>query len=1113
MKVSLQLFVDGQQVELFEDESITLTQSIQDVRDIAKIFTEFTRQFSVPASKNNNRVFQHFYNQDIVDGLDARQKIDAVLYLNYQLFKIGKIKLKGATLKNNKPHTYRIVFFGNTVNLKDLVANTNIGSLNLLREFTFQYNSTNIKSALNTPIDITVDDEVFKDAIVFPIITHTQRLIYNSASTAANTTTLANVYYSGNNHGLELGQLKPALNVYAIIRAIEKQYFKPQGYSFSTDFFYDLNPNLSGLYMWLHNKSGELFQDQKKIESFTNYTHISGLTTVVNVDTNSFESPSRNAGKKERERDRRLSFKVTPSGSQKYTIYLYKDGEIFKTYENLSGTQTDIESALILPKGIYSFAITSSGSGTFTLEARVAFQRKVFGVGTTTVSRNFSCTATVGTDVTLDFERYIPEMPIMDFLTGIFKMFNLTAFIQNDKTIKIQTLDDFYASSANSYDITKDLDKESSMVDTVMPYRQISFDYQGRESFFSINHERQFYKNWGSVDYDATQHPSPPDNVLDGSVYKIEIPFEHHKFEKLLNVNGGAETNIQWGWSVDDSQSPYLGKPLLFYPVLSSGTALSVIDLEGSVSSMSSYFIPSNSINLTKEKTVDGKTVDSSDNIHFNGEVNEFALVPFETTLFEKYYKTYIEEVFDLNRRLTKVKAYLPYGTLLNLSLADIIIIFNRKYKINKITTNFETLVSNLELINTHKEITGIIPSRFLKNEVQEDLDGRTSCELTADRTNISADIGSITADQQCNFEGLNIISAGEAIPQTEQPKNNPVQQIQGEALVVTPPTLIYQTPTSATSSVVYMKFKVSALGSIGNLSKIDEYGFFFSTNARNDVEQFTGATAIESLKGASNVTYIPFTPSQTDKFTAGKEVQHSVTGLSNSYVYYRFYGRTNTDSSYDTGDFLSPTFVGHTAQTITLTSTTDVREYTKDATTEVVDIRITHGDGTVVDLRNLTGEGATFYSKTVPVVVAGSSGTFTQTKTNQYFGGFLGYFSNVKIGVNAKHILPSKRTGYSATSRDTAESDAKLNKNTAPDLIFSNRTSSSQFVFPLRAEGFSLYTVSNVLNTASASGITLASDGFYAYFGFASDGDYSRSTGVSARVVNGIITEKQLFY
>lgn len=1113
MKVSLQLFVDGQQVELFEDESITLTQSIQDVRDIAKIFTEFTRQFSVPASKNNNRVFQHFYNQDIVDGLDARQKIDAVLYLNYQLFKIGKIKLKGATLKNNKPHTYRIVFFGNTVNLKDLVAKTNIGSLNLLRDFTFQYNSTNIKSALNTPVDITVDGEVFKDAIVFPVITHTQRLIYNSASTAANTTSLANVYYSGNTHGLELGQLKPALNVYAIIRAIEIQYFKPKGYSFSTDFFYDLNPNLSGLYMWLHNKAGELFQDQNKIESFTNYTHIRGLTTVVNVDPNSFESPSRNAGRLEKKRDRRMSFEVTPSGSQTYTVYLYKDGEIFKTYENLSGTQTDIESALILPKGIYSFAISSSGSGTFTLKARVAFQRKIVGLGTTTASRNFSCTATVGTDVTLDFERYIPEMPIMDFLTAIFKMFNLTAFIQNDKTIKITTLDDFYASSANSYDITLDLDKKSSMVDTVMPYRQISFDYQGRESFFSINHERQFYKNWGSVDYDATQHPSPPDNVLDGTVYKIEIPFEHHKFEKLLNVNGGAETNIQWGWSVDDSQAPYLGKPLLFYPVLSSGTALSVVDLEGSVSSMSSYFIPSNSINLTKEKTVDGKTVDSSDNIHFNGEVNEFALVPFEKTLFDKYYKTYIEEVFDLNRRLTKVTAHLSYGTLLNLSLADIIIIFNRKYKINKITTNFETLVSNLELINTHKETTGIIPSRFLKNEAEIQPSGRVACELTADTTNIRADIGSITADQQCNIDGLNIISAGEAIPQTEQPKNTPVQQIQGESLAVTSPTLIYQTPTSATSSVVYMKFKVNTLGAIGNLSQIAEYGFFYSTNARNDVEQFTGATAIESLKGASNVNYIPFTPSQADKFTAGKEVQHSVTGLSNSYVYYRFYGRTNTDSSYDTGDFLSPTFVEHTAQSFSLTATSDTREYTKDSTSDNVDIRITHADGTVVDLQNITGHATSFYSKTVPVVVSGNTGTFTQIRTNIYFSGFIGESNITYAGFSSLRVSVGRRTGYSATSRDTAESDAKLNKITAPELFFSNRTSSSQFIFPFRAEGFSVYTTTNVLNTAAASGITLASDGFYAYFGFASDGSYSRSTGVSVRVVNGIITEKQLFY
>tara|TARA_Y100000114_G_scaffold8937_1_gene7014 strand:+ start:1849 stop:5214 length:3366 start_codon:yes stop_codon:yes gene_type:complete len=1121
MKVSLQLYVNGQQVELFEDESITLTQSIQDVRDISKIFTEFTRQFSIPASKNNNRVFQHFYNQDIVDGLDARQKIDAVLYLNHQLFKNGKVKLKGSTLKNNKPHTYRIVFFGNTVNLKDLVGETSIASLLLLRNFTFDYNSTNIKNALSTAVDITSDGEIFKEALLFPIITHTQRLIYDSSQSTANTATQANVYHSGGNHGLELTQLKPALNVYAIIRAIEKQYFTPQGYKFSTDFFYDTNPNLCGLYMWMHNKAGALFEDQEKIESFTNYAHVHGLTTVVNVDsdTNSFESPSRNAGRKEKTRQRRMSFEVIPSGSQVYTIYLYKDGEIFKEYSELTGTQTGIETALVLPKGIYSFGIKSNSAGTFTLNARVEFTRKTI-FNTTSPSRDFTMSASIGTDTTLDLERYIPDIKVIDFLRAIFNMFNLTASVQNDKTVKIQTLDDFYANSTTTYDITKDLDKTSSMIDTVMPYRQINFEYEGRDSFFAKNHERQFYRKWGCLDYDATQHPSPPDNVLDGSVYEIKIPFEHHKFERLIDGNSSVssptnQTKIQWGWSVDEKQQPTIGKPLLFYPVLSSGTNLSVIDIEGNVSSKSSYFVPSNSINLEKEKTLlfNVKKINTSDNINFNSEINEFAFVPFTETLFEKYYKSYIEEVFDVNRRLTKVKAHLNYGTLLNLSLADIIIIFNRKYKINKITTNFETLVSDLELINTHKEISGTIPSRFLTNEVEIDESGRTICELTADRTNIRADNGLIKADADCNFDGKSIISANEVLPQTEKPKNTPVVKIQNEELEVVPPVLSFQTPTSATSSVVYMKFKVTTLGTIGDLSQIAEYGFFYSTNARNDVEQFTSSTAIEDLKSASNVTHIQFLPADVDKFTAGKEVQHGIPSLSNTFVYYRFYGRTNTDIAFDTGDFLSPTFVGHTSQTITLTATTDVREYTKDATTEVVDIRITHSDGTVVDLQNLSGEGARFFSKTVPVVIAGSSGTFTQVGTNRTNSGFVAFLSNTKFGVNALHILPSRRNAYNATSRTTAEIHARLGRNSAPEVGFSNRTNSSQYIFPLRAEGFSLYSKSVVKNTEAASGIALAADGFYAYYGFDLDGNFSRSTGVSAEVVNGIVTNRRLYY
>jgi len=35
--IALQLYIEGQEVEMFKDESITLSQSIQDVKDISKI--------------------------------------------------------------------------------------------------------------------------------------------------------------------------------------------------------------------------------------------------------------------------------------------------------------------------------------------------------------------------------------------------------------------------------------------------------------------------------------------------------------------------------------------------------------------------------------------------------------------------------------------------------------------------------------------------------------------------------------------------------------------------------------------------------------------------------------------------------------------------------------------------------------------------------------------------------------------------------------------------------------------------------------------------------------------------------------------------------------------
>ena len=131
----LQLYIGTKRVDLFKDETVSLTQTIQNVKDIAKIFTEFTQTFSVPASSVNNKIFDHYYNFNIIDGFDARNKVAARIELNDLPFKTGLIALQGVDLKNNLAHTYKITFYGNTVNLKDILGADQLASLAELNQY------------------------------------------------------------------------------------------------------------------------------------------------------------------------------------------------------------------------------------------------------------------------------------------------------------------------------------------------------------------------------------------------------------------------------------------------------------------------------------------------------------------------------------------------------------------------------------------------------------------------------------------------------------------------------------------------------------------------------------------------------------------------------------------------------------------------------------------------------------------------------------------------------------------------------------------------------------------------------------------------------------------
>jgi len=233
-----QIYDDYIKLELFKDESVSITDTIQNVKDPAKIFAPFSQQFSVPASKHNNKFFKHYYNSEVANSFDARFKGDGLIQLNGIDYKKGKFSLTSVELKNNVAYSYKLVFTGETVEFKQILAENELSSLIYPDSLNFEYNSDFVKSRL---LGSAVNEDV-----IFPLITHSKNMRYGYNGNAGYKDAITNTY-------LNYADLKPAIKVKAIFNAIERTY--PQ-IKFSNEF---LNSSVfNSLRLWLHREEGYL---------------------------------------------------------------------------------------------------------------------------------------------------------------------------------------------------------------------------------------------------------------------------------------------------------------------------------------------------------------------------------------------------------------------------------------------------------------------------------------------------------------------------------------------------------------------------------------------------------------------------------------------------------------------------------------------------------------------------------------------------------------------------------------------------------------------------------------------------------------------------------------
>lgn len=794
-----------QAVDLFEDETISVTSKIQDIRDISKIFTDFSQSFTLPASKKNNKIFRHFYNYFISEGaFDARKKVDAVLEINYIPFRQGKIFLNSVKVKENKPFAYNVTFFGNTVTLKDSLGDDELSQLNF-SQFNHSYGSDEVRDGLTTGIDFSGNTT----SIIYPLISHTKRLYFDSRNSTGDSLD-GNLHHQNTglgsnnaNRALEYTDLKPAIKASDIINAIEDS--PKYNISFVTgddDDFFD-STAFSNLYLWLSRSKGVIGgaeSAEEKIKVLEDWQYDSG-DNFVSISSDGQEVfftdipasgvPFGSVG---------LNCTITPSSGYEdvqYTIQMYRESVLWAETSNVTGTKsvsynTQFSANTIFNDKRFKFIVRSNSQFLFTPTLSM-FDLLSFSSRQQFLDCNPGV-LTAQSEVIINEE--IPKIKIIDFLSGIFNMFNLTAFFIGDMNspnfgkIKVMKLDEFYAPTdtssdaypSNVYDITKYIDSTETDVEATIPFSEINFKYQEAKTLLMKQHSEAFNSEFGDEEF-------RPEGVDRGKPYNVKVPFEHFKFERLFDDNSsdiasGTPTDIQWGYSAGDNfkpepgadpktgnYEPVLTKPMLFYGIKTTiSSASRHINWTGtSHQNLSTYWRPSNTNETgsnpnynsplysgTTTSTTTNKLVDSSQSflstvkvgdfvsnttdstlalvtavdsnttlslnldifvsgenykvyrkptftLNFDNEVDEWNLIDYSgetSSLFSKFYQTYIEDAFNAKKRIFKLTAHLPNSILLNYKINDRFQVGDKVFTINSIDTNLKTGKSKLELLN-----------------------------------------------------------------------------------------------------------------------------------------------------------------------------------------------------------------------------------------------------------------------------------------------------------------------------------------------------------------------------------------------------------------------------
>lgn len=656
------LYVNNVKLDLFKDEEIQITSTIQNVQDISKVFTDFSQTFTIPCTKTNNEVFEYYYNSDVDASFSAQNRQDSRIEINNTIFRVGKLQLEGAEVKGLESDNYKVTFYGEVTTLKDLFGNDKLSDLDY--DLDIEYDDATVTDSIDSLSNLEVR---------FPLISSNRVWEYGDASPADISTIPGKINYT---------ELFPAVRDDVVLQSIADKY----GLTFTGLFLTDQRFTRSFTY-WKNRKYPNFTNSPEQIlfNVGGSVPMADGVFTLQYIDPTTYAP----AGYSNAYTSKFVQIYLTSNITAQYYIDIYNNGAFqgTVTVNGVAGVQQSIQlingspatNGSVYADREYTWYIRSLSAITVTGTIKLTIVGTYVNGGVTTNTQlsmiTYALTPTT-TSNDIDFKSSAPDITVADWFKGTLNQYNLTCFpTSNDLTFQLEPLDKWYK-YGKDFNITKYVDIASIEYERIKLYKTISFEYQECKSFMNVAFKDNFNRPYG----DLTEN-----FAYDGGEFKIKVPFENLYFNRFTS------TNIQVGYSMTDAienaDKSYVPKCTKLY----MDKALYPASFYCGSKTYTSY------VPFGQDTTIGG-AFDYS--LNFGIEQSTLKGELIDNSLFLIYYYPYLTSLFNPKSRRVRVKAWFPIDLLSDITLNSKLIIRDKRYLIESIKTNLTTGEVELILLN-----------------------------------------------------------------------------------------------------------------------------------------------------------------------------------------------------------------------------------------------------------------------------------------------------------------------------------------------------------------------------------------------------------------------------